>query len=341
MTPVCFLVFVAAATPNTQLLAAEDLVAQVRYADAEKALTQARAQPGNARETLLRILELQGIVAGTLGQAPRASKFFQQLLALQPDRRLAEGLPPRVRTPYYEAKGIASEVAPMLFTASADMEGPVLRAKLSADPATLARKARFHVREVGGAWKVTDKPIASGAAALSPGSGRFEWWVELLGEHDATLFSAGSDDKPFVDGVAAAKPVPVPVAVAVAPSSDVPVAIAAPASSPGVHPAVWVCAAGAGAAAVGGVVAGVLSRGNAGKVENPQKDAAGLVTGMTQREAAGLRDQARTQAIAANVLFGSAVALAGTGLAIFLFSGPSKVAVIPGPGGVVFAGALP
>ena len=98
MTPVWFFVCIAGATPNAPLATAEDLVANVRYADAEKPLTAARAVPDNSRETLLRILELQGVVAATLNNPQKARAYFQQLLSLDPERKLPEGQPPRVRT---------------------------------------------------------------------------------------------------------------------------------------------------------------------------------------------------------------------------------------------------
>src|SRR4051812_39554965 len=121
MTPVLIMVLVAGATAGTnpQLNAAEEAVAQVRYADAEKLLEKARAVPDNTRETLLRILELQGIVAATLGAAPKARTYFQTLITLDPERKLPEGQPPRVKTPFYEAKGMVSEAPPMTLACSA------------------------------------------------------------------------------------------------------------------------------------------------------------------------------------------------------------------------------
>ncbi|MBS1151578.1 MAG: hypothetical protein H6Q89_3276, partial [Myxococcaceae bacterium] len=77
------------------------------------------------------------------------------------------------------------------------------------------------------------------------------------------------------------------------------------------------------------------------RVDGASKNSAGFVDGMTQREAAGLREQARTQAIAANVLFGAAGALAATGALIWLFSDSAKVALVPSPGGVVAVGEFP
>jgi hypothetical protein len=338
MTPVWILVAVtlnAAPASQTSLLAtAEDLVAQVRYADAEKALAAARAQPNNPRETLLRILELQGIVAATLGQAPKARSFFQALLTLDPARRLPEGQPPRVKTPFYEAKGMAAESAQMTFTTSSDSgaDGTHLHAQLLADPLQLAKKVRFHQREEGTAdWVVQTAPLVSGSATVVGGLGQLDWWAELLGEQDASLMFAGSADKPFIDGVMRNKPPPAAAEVVVAPpppQPETPSRITAP---------VVVLFAGALAATGGGVVAGVLSRGANGQVDNAASSN-GVVTGLTQRQADGLRSTAKTEAIAANVCFGAALALAGTGVVVFLLSGPSHVAVAPSPNGVVFAG---
>lgn len=319
MTPVWLFALVVAASPNPPLTAAEDSVAQVRYAEAEKQLAVARALPNNTRDTLLRIIELQGIVAATLGQGPRARTHFQQLLSLDPGRKLPDGLPPRVRTPFYEAKGMAAEAKQMGFTATAD--GAQLVAKLSADPMTLARKVRFHVKPQGAEWAVTDKPIAAGSAMLPVMAPTYQWFAELLGEQDAILFETA----PLSVG-AVAEP------VAVAP------VIAQPA--PGArNPAAFVLLGMSGASAIGGVVSGVLSRSNVDRVNNATRDSNGVVTGLTQRQAEGFKADARTQAIAANVLFATAAVLAATGVVVWVVSGRSaKVAVIPGPGGAALAG---
>lgn len=335
MTPVWFLPCLFAATPNAPLATAEDLVAQVRYADAEKPLAAARAVPENPRETLLRILELQGVVAATLNNPQKARGYFQQMLSLDPERKLPEGLPPRVRTPFYEAKGMVAEAPPMQFTGSVQKgaDGVQLEAHLSADPMALAKKARFHFREVGGAWVVHDAALAAGVATHAPGPGRFEWWLELLGEADATLFSAGSEARPFVDGTAAAAP-----AVAVTTPAPAP---AATSGGSRTGPLFWTCVAGAGATLVGGLVAGVLSRGALGSLESAAKDSNGVVTGMTQRQADSIRSAAKTEAIAANVLFGAAGVLAATGVVVFLTSSPSgSVAVVPAPNGLGLAGTF-
>lgn len=244
---------------------------------------------------LLRILELQGSVGATLGQGAKARGFFQTLLTLDPEHKLPEGLPPRVRTPFYEAKGMVAEAPSMIFSAASRAEGDglVLEATLSTNPFGLAQKARFHLRHEGGSWEVKDEQIGAEGARVKPAPGRLQWWVELLGQQDATLFSVGSAAKPFSEGVAA------PAKVADGASTDVPEVVAPGSSS--VSPAAWLCFGGAGLAVGGGIVAGLLSRGNHGQVDNAFRNANGVVTGMTQQEGAGLRAQARTQAIAANL----------------------------------------
>ncbi len=325
MTPVWIFALVVTAAPNPPLTSAEDLVAQIRYADAEKQLAIARSLPNNTRDTLLRIIELQGIVAATLGQAPRARTYFQQLLSLDPGRKLQDGLPPRVRTPFYEAKGM--EASQMGFTA--EVEPTQLRAKLSSDPMTLARKVRFHIRPQGAEWGVTDEPIAAGFAVAPVTVTAYQWFAELLGEQDAILFNVGTEAAARSEGVGAAAAF---TPIVTGPS---------PAARRGVNPAAFVLIGAGGAAAIGGVVAGVLSRGNLDRLNSAARDSNGYVTGLTQRQGEGLKADARTQAIAANVLFGTAVVLVATGAVVWLVSGRSaKVAVLPGPAGVAIAGEL-
>lgn len=340
MTPVWISLCLLSATPSGPLATAEDLVSNLRYADAEKALVAARAQPEHPREALLRILELQGIVAATLNNGPKAKAFFQQLLALDPEHKLPGDQPPRVRTPFYEAKGMASEAKPMELVAEAQQtaDGARLEAGLTADPLSLGKKARFHVREVGGAWTVKDVPLTAGRAAHLLGPGKWEWWVAILGDADATLFSRGGDDKPFTAGTGAGSAV---AGTATPPGLTPPPTTVKSSGGSRTGPLFWACVAGAGATAIGGTIAGVLSRSANGSVENAAKDGNGVVTGITQKQADALRSAAKTQAIAANVLFGAAGVLAATGVVVFLVSTPSgSVAVSPAAGGVTVSGSF-
>src|SRR5438034_203124 len=100
---------------NPQLEKAEQLVSSVRYADAARALAAAWVEPGNSRAEVLRILELQGIAAGTLSHPAEAQQFFRRLLSLDPEHKLPSGLPPRVKTPFFEAKGAIGEAGPLRF----------------------------------------------------------------------------------------------------------------------------------------------------------------------------------------------------------------------------------
>src|SRR5262249_1567558 len=62
--------------PNPNLTKAEKLLDDLDYDGAALALLQAKNTPGNDRPTLLRILELQGVVAATLDQKSSSATFF-------------------------------------------------------------------------------------------------------------------------------------------------------------------------------------------------------------------------------------------------------------------------
>src|SRR5438105_2443196 len=99
MAAVLALALVATLSANPDLEQAEKAIGSVRYPDAAKLLAAAWARGGNTRPETLRILELQGIAAGTLNRPADAQLFFKRLLSLDPERKLPSGLPPRVRTP--------------------------------------------------------------------------------------------------------------------------------------------------------------------------------------------------------------------------------------------------
>jgi hypothetical protein len=326
---------VLAASPNSSLTKAEELVSSVRYADAEQALAAAWATPNNPRETVIRILELRGIVNAVLG-TPKATEYFRRLLTIDPGHKLADGQPPRVRTPFYEAKGQVSEAAEMKLTGSGAVDGAIVKltAQLTADPMKLARKVRFHVRSGGAEWKNFDVALSGLTAALTAGSGKVEWWLELLGEHDGALLKFASAEQPSVTETA--------VAAAVAHEPDVVRPAPAPraeASRSLLLPGIFV---GAGVAAAGaGIALGLMSRGSYAQIENAPRDASGTTTTLTQAEAGRLRASGQTQALVANVLFGTAGALAAAGVLTFVLEGPSKVAVTPSPSGLVLAGEFP
>ncbi|MBL8957179.1 MAG: hypothetical protein JNK82_40775, partial [Myxococcaceae bacterium] len=182
---------------------------------------------GNDRDTMVRIYELQGIVFATLNDAAKASKAFQSMLVLEPERKLLGDYPPRVMTPFYEARGRASEMGRLEVKAlpAAIGSGRVgqLAVEVTTDPLKMVKKVNFHVRADGGVWLEMTGDMSGKTASVSVDGGRVEWWAEALGDRDAVVAQIGTEGQPKVDGAAAA-----PVAVKDAPKKAEPLTPAEP-----------------------------------------------------------------------------------------------------------------
>ncbi|HYH98704.1 MAG TPA: hypothetical protein VD972_22320, partial [Hyalangium sp.] len=137
-------------TANPELSRARQFLEGLRYTEAARALEAARARPGNDRDTLLQILELQGVVAAMLQQPAKARTAFQTLVVLAPDHQLTGDYAPRVVTPFFEAKGwVADQGAALRFEAApaskthAHIEAVAVQVKT--DFLKLGRGVRFHL----------------------------------------------------------------------------------------------------------------------------------------------------------------------------------------------------
>src|SRR5690606_16848850 len=75
---------ISALAANPDLEKATRLVNDLQYQEARAALDAALKRPGNDRQTLLSIYELQGIVYATLNDSTRAVKAFQTLCVMDP-----------------------------------------------------------------------------------------------------------------------------------------------------------------------------------------------------------------------------------------------------------------
>jgi hypothetical protein len=324
-----------AATP-AKVVEARKLIDDLELEAALKALDAADRIEGNDRATVLEILTLQGIAFGTLGKDAKTRDSFRKLLILSPAATLPADLPPRVRTPFFEAKEWASSNGPLVATPAADVGEGLVRAvqvTVEKDVLRLARTVRFHL-EAEGAAQTVDAPLTAGKATVPVGKSAVSWWAELLSERKGVLVEVGSASAPRKDSAVAA-----PVAVAAAPVVETP---------SGPVPGGWrrptgVVLLGAGVVAAGvGVVFGVQSSGSRSQVTNATRDELGRVTGLTQSQAAALETNARTQATVANVLFGVGGAFAAAGVVLVVLGPASEpvVSLSPAPGGVVVAGSF-
>jgi hypothetical protein len=341
------LVTLSAVAGATPLQDAKRLVEDLEYAPALKLLDQLEKTEGNDADALREIWLLQGISYGTLGKDAKTRDAFRKLLIVFPDTTLPADLPPRVRTPFFEAKEWASSSGTLSVTPNATVEGgkvTALELKLGPDVLRLARTARFHVK-ADGAEKTEDVPFAGGKASLALSASSAAWSAEILSERKGVLLRVAAR----TDGGAVKR--------------DEPVAETRPTTTPGNsttartdvtqpgEPAVegaWrrptgLALLGAGALAAGiGVYFGVTSASTAARVTGAQRDEAGRVTGVTQKEAASLEAQAHGQATTANVLFvvGGALGVAGAVLTIMGPSGKPVAQLAPAGAGFSIAGSF-
>ncbi|WP_245814496.1 hypothetical protein [Cystobacter ferrugineus] len=320
-------------TSNSSLPRARQLLEELRYAEAARALEEARAQPGNDRDTLLEILELQGVVAGMLQQPAKARTAFQTLLVLAPDYRLTGDYAPRVVTPFFEAKAWVNDQDAALRLEAVPGGGGLepVAVQVEKDLLGLGHTVRFHLRDEAG-WTQQEMPLTEGRASAVMKGERLEWWAQLLDEHQAVLTTLGSAASPLVARVPGAL---VPPGSPVAGKTSEPrVAWGSP-----LRTVAMVClglAAGAGAA--GGYL-GWQSNEARARVTGAAVDESGLTVGLTQREAFALDARARSQGGWANVLFGVAGAAAVAGGTLWVLGAP--VTVSASPAGVVVGGTLP
>ena len=321
------------AAPNAELDRATRQVDDLQYSEAQKSLEAAWKKSGNDRQTTLRILELQGVVAATLNDGARAAKLFAMMLSLEPERKLTGDHPPRVMTPYYEARGRVAEMGRLSLERGEGVTATVR------DALKLAKKVRFHLRR-DGVWSVVTSDIVNGVASAPVQAMPLDWWAEAISDREAILVSAASEAAPWHEGPSDAPRVAVvpQVQVMVAPQ----VVVVERHGSP-LRPVAWV-AAGAGVVALGvGVAFGVMSNAARSKIDGASTDPSGNITGVTQREAYELDRKQRSNATIANAMYLTAGALAATSVALFVISRDSAttVALVPTGSGAALTGVFP
>jgi hypothetical protein len=326
---------VALAAPADKVTEVQRLFDDLEVEAASKAADAALAQGGLDRASFIRLSALQGLARATLNRAVPARDAFYRVLLLEPGYTLPKNQPPRVKTPFFEAKGMAAENGPLAVEpAFTEAEGTVtgLTVTVQRDVLKLARAAVFTV-DVDGAQRQERVELAGGLATLAVSGRRVRWSVVVLADKDNVLLEAGTSAAPL-EAVAAARPAVV---------AEPPPAVTTTAPTPR---AAWKRPVGfalLGAGAAAGVVGAVFGA-RSGELRGQLRDAArtdeGVVTGLTQREAFALDRQAQDSALAANVLFISAGVVAAAGLGLVLWSLGDPVTVAPSAGGVVVSGTF-
>ena len=319
------LLLVALGAANPDLDQGVQLMNDLRYPEAARALDAAWKRPDNDRPTVLKILELKAVIAAILEQPGRARTSFRMLLSIAPEYQLGAHYAPRVMTPYLEAKSWAADRGALRFEAEARPEGAPVEAGVAAvvsnDPLKLAREVRFHVR-AGGQWRTSVMPLVQRRVGLAVQGPRVEWWAELLGESGAVLELLGSEARPLVWGAAPLPmPLPPPVARVAVPARPADPSPPAAARGPGLSALGWGLVALGGAAAGAGGYFGWRSAQARARIAGAGVGPDGVTIGLTQRDAYALDAGARQDAVIANVLFGVGAAAGAGGAGVFVISG--------------------
>ena len=330
--PALVLLSALTASPDSRLSEARQLAEEFQYDKAAKTVEAALQLPDICRDTLIGLYELLAIAHATLDRPARAREAFVKLLVIAPDHRLSKNYPPRIRTPYFEARAEAARLGPVSLTADpvTRVGGRVseLSVRVQDNPLFPARLVRFSVSEDTAPPRVEKvAPSASKQAVLVVDARALKWSAELLGERDIVLQRIEREEAAPPEPVAVVEPLPPPP----------PPPLLTPSEPPRwLRPfGIAVGALGIAALATGGVF-GYLSADARAKVDGATTDDAG-VTQMGQRVAAELDLVARRDALVADVLFVVGGVLAATGIGIIDFGlkpSPAQMALFVGPAGL-------
>jgi hypothetical protein len=314
------------AAGSSHLASAETACYQLDYTGCLAALQKAKAEPGNSRTALLRILELEGVTAAQLKQVMRAQDALRTLFLLDRDHKFTASYSPRVNTEILEAKAWAKASGQLVVTATEPgvKEGAVESLGLTVEhnPLGLARSIRVHQRTPGGKATVDNLPIGSGRLSIPAKGPAVEWWAEVIGANDAVLLELGSRDSPLV----ARAPEPVvthsddaPVKHELLPEQPVERLEAAPEPrGPRFRPAAWTTLA-LGAVFVGvGAFFAFSASSERNQLEHPMLDANGLVVGRTQLQTQDLDTRMQRDAWLANGLLFAGAAVGVAAITLFI-----------------------
>jgi hypothetical protein len=313
---VCAFALIALTQTNPALDAAEKAVSDLRYPDARPLLARARQVQGLDRASLLEILWLQGLVSSSLGQADGARQAFRTLLSIEPEYTPKKEQPPKVMTPFYEARGwVATKkplrMAPLTPTREAGRV-KLIGFNVSADPLSLITGVRIHVA----GQPDTTTELVHGTATRDVDGEEVSWWAELIGERDAQLQLLGTAEHPIVDRGVELQPEG-------AHAQPPQIVIEQPRENPPrpLRTGAFVAVAIGGVSLVTGTVFAALAQSLTSQLKNVTRDNTGAVTGLTERQAFALDYQERTDAILGNTLLALGGVLVALAIALYFAGG--------------------
>jgi hypothetical protein len=342
---------------------AERAFTNLKYSECLAAAQTGLRMPGNDRDAVLRLLELEGFSAVALGKKAVAQSALRKLFTLDPERKLSPDVSPKLATPFLEAKAWAATHGALTAEITASSGPGELAIRLVRDPLNLARKARIYTRQPASDYERHDLAISGANTYRVPvetGGNPVEYYVELTNEHDGVLVSLGSAASPRRLAEAATSVAP----TAKAPESTPPPETAPPRNDTGAVvaasgpdsdvsreaakpiPAGWIVSgvlAAAGLVSAGvGVGVGVNAYGQyaeAKKLE-AETNSQGRIIGITQVGAEQYQRRGNNEVVLSDVLWGVGAALAIAGVALFVATPrrlPVEASLAPTSSGVAFS----
>lgn len=159
---------------------------------------------GHDPTQLVRIYQLLGISASALGHEDEARDYFVRMLGIDRDAELDSSVPPRLRDPFLEARGVwAARPGRLGIRVGLDRARSALRVELS-DPTDTGRRVLVHTRLEGEAQYVTQDAEARATIEVpvqgAASADRVEYYVELLDEHRNVMLAEGTAFEPRVVG---------------------------------------------------------------------------------------------------------------------------------------------
>ncbi len=310
-----------AALDNSDYPAAQDLV------------TKALASGGNAPETTAELYRLQGVIEGSLGNAPRATEAFTRALALSPKVALAAGMSPKVTKPFEAAKAFYQTNQPLKVKVDTRATPPAVTLVVQSDPMKMIARARVAVVVDGQPEQMVD---GIGTIAL-PAGARLDVRVTVLDANDNRLVEIGSTDVPIV--IVSSSPTVRP-ADDKKPVPEKPVA-RGPVRERPLYWKWWLW--GGGAVAFAGVGTGFGIGALQSKSELEAMNARS--TAYTFDQARAMEDKIRTRLLVTNISYGVAIACGVTAAILFLTEPSAKerstISISPAPtrgGGAIVLG---
>jgi tetratricopeptide (TPR) repeat protein len=300
---------------------------ELRYQEALATLDRSLRSGTNNPAELAEVYLLRGEVRASLGDHDDAIEEFRHALAIDPAVELREGLSPKIREPFAEARRSLRKKMPLrIVHRHLKADEPVVAVLIEADPLKMVVGARLVYWEAKGGAQRSVAGSGTERVDLTLPEGVSRFMVAAIDKHGNRIAELGSEDRPLSVDIdwGGARPVGEDSRVAASPRST---------DRGGGPPLYAHFAAWAGAAAVFGGVgiwAGLETRSAVDELDAITADSANHEFS----EAQAVAERAQRRALVANVSFGLAGACAIVSGVLFFrrggdSSGTERAAIAP------------